>query len=376
MSTATLDGHRVLRASARLPAWGLPFFDVELDDDAELAGRVTLTIADATFVCAVVRGGPWLGRARYLLVGGAGGWITPLPARAYGVSDLGIPRNHVIEDAAAECGETVEGAPTDYCGPAYVRAEGAASAVLHALTPAAWRVDADGVTRFGAPVARAVTPTTRPRVDLAARTVELAEDSIAALVPGVTVEGLVASDVVHTLDSSRLRTTIHAARGGTSERLSLWSALIGALTAELRYAGLFAYRVVYRRGKRLDLQPCFASGGLPQISAVRVRPGVAGWSSTVQLGIEVSVAFLDRDPSRPVVCGFDDAFAPTLIESDAGDELLLSPLELGRVVRYGDTCVFAPIGAPPAPPVMSSGVTYLVAGALPGAPVIASRVKA
>ncbi len=325
MSTATLEGFRVLTARAHLPAWGLPFYDAEIDGDLELAegARVTLTIADAVFACAVVRGGPRFGRSRYILVGGAGGWSRTLGARAYGVSDLGIPRNHVIEDAAGECGETVEGAPGDVCGPAFVRGEGAASAVLHALAPGAWRVDADGVTRFGAPPETAFVPTTRPRLDLGARSAELAEDSIAALVPGVVIEGLTASDVVHTLVGARLRTTIYGARGGTTERLSLWTALIGALTAELRYAGIFDYRVIYRRGYRIDLQPGLSSGGMPALSAVRVRPGVAGARSEPQIGSLVSVAFLDRSPARPVVCGFDDEgsefFAPTTTTIDAGE---------------------------------------------------------
>ena len=52
--------------------------EISLDEEATLAGRVTLQLADLAWVGTVVSGGPSGGRSQYRLVGGAGGWARSL----------------------------------------------------------------------------------------------------------------------------------------------------------------------------------------------------------------------------------------------------------------------------------------------------------
>jgi hypothetical protein len=60
---------------------------------------------------------------------------------------------------------------------------------------------------------------------------------------------------------------------------------------------------------------------MPDLARVTLRPGVAGIRCTPLLGSRVLVAFVDADPSRPVVVSFegedDNGFTGTLVELTA-----------------------------------------------------------
>lgn len=355
MTTGTLNGTPCLSAVVHVPAWGLPFADVELDREATFTGAVELVLADATFKCAVVSGGPWLGRSSYRLVGGAGGWGKPIPKRGYH-SDGGIKRSTVIADAAAAAGETCEGIPTGSVGPNWERGEGAASQSLQLLTPRAWYVDADGVTRFGKRAAGTVSDSiARGKVDRAGGFVELMSDAIAAIVPGVVVEGIEAVDVVHELRASKLRTTIWgSAFAGTSKRLQLWAKLLEQVRPDLRYRGTFEYRVVTQEGERLNLQPVLASLGLPDVGRARVRAGIPGARAEHHLGSYVLVSFVNADPGRPVVVGFEDP---------EGEGYLPSVLELGPSPRLGIARQTDAVVAGPFAGTITGGSSTVKAGA-------------
>lgn len=309
MSTATLEAVPCRHVKAHLPAWGLWFADCSLDRDATLAGRVTLQIADLTMRGTVVSGGSWLGRSSYRIVGGAGGWGKPLPARSY-QDDAGVRASKILGDAAAECGETLEGAPTGVVGPAWDRAASTASFAPNTIAPQAWYVDVDGLTRFGKRAARALAvEATRGRVDLAAGFVELMADSIASILPGVIVDGREAVDVVHELDATKLRSTVWLSVAPTSKRAQLYAKLQAQVDPWARYRATYEYRIVSQAGERLDLQPVRASLGMPDLRAVRVSPGVPGVKAEHTLGALCRVRFVNADPARPEVCGFDDADA-------------------------------------------------------------------
>jgi hypothetical protein len=228
--------------------------------------------------------------------------------------------------------------------------------VLHWLAPRSWRVDADGVTRFGVPpVGVLESSVARGRVDRAAGLVELMADAIAGLVPGVVVEGIAATDVVHTIEAGKLRTAIFGSRSGTTKRLAAHAAIVEALFPALRYAGPWEYRVVFQHGERLDLQPVRASLGMPELVSCAVRPGVAGCRADVRLGSLVHVEFLNQDVARPCVVAFDDAdaagFDPLALSLGAGCDIVTVGAgtetpppsnPIGRVIRYGDTIALPP----------------------------------
>ena len=374
MSTATLAGNRCLAVSVHVPAWGLAFAEVELDQEVDLTGAVELVVADMTFRGAILSGGPWIGRSRYRVVAGAGGWGRDLPAKEYR-TDLGVKLSTVLGDAAREAGETIEGVAATSVGQAYERLAGPASQCLQLLAPQAWYVGTDGVTRLGSrPQVAYAGTASRGKVDLAAGRVELMADAIADIVPGVVVEGVEAVDVVHELRESKLRTTVYGSTTGTSKRLAAWVALLDQLRPIDRYRGVWEYRVVSQSGDRLNLQPARVSLGMPDCRSVRVRPGLPGCKATVALGSLVLVAFVNSDPGRPVVVGFDDAespgYLPTKLTIDASSEVLVGA-GLGRVLREGDTLTLTGVQAGGS----ATGVVAAVTLGL-GVPPKPSRVKA
>jgi hypothetical protein len=337
VTTAELNDRTITRARLLVPAWGLPFAEVEIDGAEELPDNsVTLLLADLEANMTVVTAGAWRGRRRYRLVGGSGGWGEPIEARGY-TSDLAVRRDTVAADAAAAAGEIIDtsGLSADSLGGHWTRPSGPAARTLELLAPQGWRVDLDGWTRFG-PVSAAEYTGEAARVDLpdfAAGRVELApRNRVYQLVPGAVVDDTVAVDVEHRIDNGALRTSLWAAHGATSRVLSGFARLVAALLAPLRYHGAYSYRVVSTEGstidgQRLDLQPERASVGMPWLQRVRTQypPGL-----TIEhtLGGLVLVQFVDGDPARPVVtAGGADPESPgwlpdaVRIDADAAVEL-------------------------------------------------------
>jgi len=324
----TLDGVASSRGRVQIPAWGSWWADVDLVDDVALSGAVTLAAAGVPLVGAVVSGGPSHGRSAYRIVGGAGGWGQTLPARGY-VDDAGVLVATVLADLARETGESVLGASlTARLGPHYARAAGPAYVTLASLAPRAWYVDAAGVTQLGA---RAVTTyagdAPRVRVDAAGQIVELAveEEALDALVPGVVVDGAEpATDVEWTWEGASLVARVWSGVR-PSRRLDAWQRIYDALDARRAYRGVYEYRVITQTGDALNLQPVRVASGLPDLVRVPWRPGVPGVRANVTLGELVVVAFLDADPSRPVVIAHEapgaPGWAPALLEiGDTGGE--------------------------------------------------------
>jgi hypothetical protein len=324
----------------QVPDWGCWWADVDLAEDTQLSGAVTLTLADKTLSGTIVSGGAYEGRAAYRIVGGGGGWGRTLDRKAY-LNDAGVKMSNVIGDAAAAAGESVEGAPATRLGSHYVRLESTASHALNQLTPRAWRVDFDGITRFGARATVAYTGEgARSRVEPGGGVVEIATDVIETLLPGVTIDGSApATDVEYLLDSKRLTVRVYAGTR-TSRRLAAWKRIFEALFPDLKYRGSYEFRVVTQTGERFNLQPVRAATGMPELSNVPVRPGVSGARNNVTLGELVLVVFADADPSRPQV---------TSHEAPGGPGWLPLTLELGGpgalgVARQTDAVVAGPFG--------------------------------
>ncbi len=314
MSDVALNGITVLSVSVHLPAWGIWWADLELGESGALAGAATLELPGLELTGTIVSGGPWQGRARYRVAGGAGRWGTSIAARSY-ASDIGVKLRTVLRDAAAACGETLdESTATGTVGAQWVREAGPAGRQLALLAPSAWYVGEDGITRLGArPATTFAGDATVMDRDDAAGWVEIAANDLAGLVPGVVVEGVAAVDVVHTLRDAKLRTRIWAAHGTASRARGAIGRLIEALTAQGRYRGTWSYRIVAQSGELLDLQIERASSGMPDLQRVRVRPGVPGCSADWALGSLCLVAFVDGLPSRPVVVAGDDPDSPGCI---------------------------------------------------------------
>ena len=323
-ASASLSGHAVSRARVSLPSWGLWHADVEIAGGADLSGAVVLSIADADYAGAIVSGGTWQGRSRYVVAGGAGGWGADLPARSY-VNDAGVKASTVLADLARETGETIEDAPTTAIGPAWVRPAGPALAPMHLLYPSGWHVGADGVTRIGVRAAAewtgALTVLSR---DDAAGSMLIAPETVAGLEPGAVVDGLEAVDVEIEIEPGLLRARLWGAgpSGEGSRRIAALRRLLASLDPGSQFRGVWEYRAIVQTGERLHLQPARVSLGMPDLLAVRIRPGVPALASDVAAGAMVLVSFVDGDPARPVVVNFEDAdgsaFRPDSLRIQAG----------------------------------------------------------
>ena len=349
MSTATLSGQRATHARLTIPAYGLGWADVTVDGEITLSGSAELKIADLTCAMTIMSGGPAKGRSYYRAALGAGGWGRTIAANSYS-NDAGVKTSTVLVDAATACGETLDATtlPATRVGSSYVREAGPASQALQLLSPGAWYVGEDGITRLGKRAATTYTGHGQLGViDLSRGTVTIAAEEIVTLLPGITVEGLEALDIVHEVaPDAGLRTTLYGAGiASTSRRLEAYRRIIDALFPALKYANMYEYRVVTQEGERLNLQPVRVSTGMPDLRRVFVRPGVAGCRADVALGSRVLVAFANGDPAAPVVLAFEDAegggFAPTRLDLVGEDDSAVSAINAaGRVIRYGDTIVF------------------------------------
>lgn len=310
MSAAALNGVAATRARLQAGAWGIWWADVSLPEPAPMSGRVALTFADVSAQGFVISGGVTEGTASYRIAGGRGGWGKVLPPKAYR-DDAGVKLGNVVGDAAAECGEVLEGVPATRLGPHYARVAERASLTLNRLASRAWRVDFDGVTRFGAPSPGVYAgDASRTRVDPTGQIIELVTDTVGNLRPGVIVDGSApATDVEYSISAKRMTIRVYAARTLANRRLEAQRLILEALLPSLRYQGMTEYRVVLQSGDLVDLQPAHLATGMPELEGVPVR-WASGYKVEHLLGSLVLVSFIDGDPSRPCVIAGDSPDAP------------------------------------------------------------------
>ncbi len=311
MASATLSGATCSAVTLTVPGVGLWYAECDLTEAVELSGAATVQLLDTTWTGTIIAGATVDGRSRYRVVAGAGLWGAELPPRAY-ANDAGLEVSKLIADAASEAGEPAPiGAPTDRKGPHYDRPRAPASFTLNTLAPRAWYAGADGVVRFGdRPLVNASGLPVLER-NPAGRSVTLAAvDSFAGLLPGLATEYGVAADVELSVGPDGARCRAYAGLEGGNARSQLWAQMLDAADPGRAFRGVFEYRVVTQSGERLNLQPVRSRSQLPDLARVPVRMGVPGVRATHKPGAQVLVAFIDADPTRPCVVGFDAADQP------------------------------------------------------------------
>lgn len=311
MATATLSDRDVLRCTVVLPRWGVWHADVLVasGDDLEQGAACVLELAGLRLVGSVQRGGSYRERGWYRIRGGSGGWTTTIPERAYR-NAAGVKLRTVLDDAARESGETL-GTYTDRrIGPAFVRQRGAGVLVLDQLEPDGWYVDEAGVTQIGArPAAAYSLPFVVVDSMPATPGVVVSAESLVGLVPGavLTVDGatIEAATVRHELTPDGLRSHVWGTGGGLDRMAGAMGRIIDARTAWAWYLGAYEYLVAAVVGGFLDLRPARAAAHLPKLANVPMGTGTPGASGEPVAGSSVVVQFLDGDPTRPRVVGYE-----------------------------------------------------------------------
>jgi hypothetical protein len=348
----TLGGFRCTDVRLTIPAWGLPYADVAVDGEQAIAvgSQTSLVLADLTMsTVTVMSGGPAVGRSFYKVVAGAGGWGSTLKKKSY-ANDAGVKLATVLRDAASDAGESIDLTtvdPTATVGTYFVRRADLACRLLEQLSPGAWYVGTDGVTRLGSRAASTIATTVpvTSQVDLARQRVTVSSESLAQFVPGLSFQGLSVVDVEHNVSAKGgLHSTLWGMIGtGESQRMAAWRALFNQLDPNRAYRGIYEYRVVSQSGERLDLQVVRVSTGLPDVQAVLPRPGVAGCKVQPALGSRVLVAFVNADPTNPVVTGFENAeasgYLPLNLTADATGTVAVGPSASGVALAGGGAAI-------------------------------------
>jgi hypothetical protein len=315
---ASINGNTCTQARMQISAWGNWWLDVDMVDPVLLAGPVSIAFADIAAQGTIASGGVANGKAAYRIGGGALGWGKQLKAKGY-ANDAGVKLATVLGDAAQECGETLADIPATRLGTNYARggvperSSNSGSALLNALAPRNWYVDFAGVTHIGQrPTTIYTGAGARSRVDPQGAIIELATETIGALVPGVVVDGSQpASDIEYMLDATRLTVRVYAGRASSpaSRFNEALAKIVESLFPDMRWRGTYEFRVIDQNGERFDLQPVRVATGMPDLSNVPVR-GPAGVKAIVQPGELVCVSFLDADPSRAYISAHDAPDGP------------------------------------------------------------------
>lgn len=365
----TINGSNVVSLSIFHPWQGTWIADVDFDPagGAVPTGPVVLTIGDSTTLRGTVdpsRSGAFGEKAAARVIGGGGGWQKPRPARQFH-NDAGVVDAYVITTTATEVGESAVVVVPTSLGVDYERAAGPASNVLAGLD---WYMTPAGITTVGP---RVRTPAVPGDIDILSwdpelRVAELASDSL--ILPGTILTDLrfgtaMVGDVEQTFSAdggarAKAWCLDPSAKGG--------SRLAGALGAFVRSAAISApylkpyhYRVVLvGPDGRLTLQAVSKAAGIPDSIAIDIWYGVPGVAALITPGAEVSVAFLDGNPAKPVVTGFKRATIPnpSPIARATAVASLVTALETFATMMGG-----AVIGAQPACAALGTALAALTA---------------
>lgn len=323
MPRMALNGTPIMEASVTLHRTGCPVAEVSTTDPVvpEIAAgsAVKLELDGLTLVGTALTVGDFNGLTRVLMVGGAGGLGLAAAPASYSKA----PFSQIVQGLLSGAGETLSGtvAPSTLSAAPElwsVRAE-TVSAALTAIAGAAgcvWRVLVDGTVWFGVD--------TYPAADLTDATLMAYDPGLGQatigitspeLVPGrsISIQGV--SGNVSTVDY-RIRTEGYrmmvlfedATQVALDRQLSPWAAIIGNFVAPTKCYGTYGATVASQSSNltKLDIIPDDKAkfGGM---SDVPIRLGVPGVTANVAYGARCSFTFLNGDPGKAIVTGFDDS---------------------------------------------------------------------
>lgn len=347
-ATGTIGPYRIIKALIYLPAAGEWWGDIEIDDapDPELTGQQVVTIGDLELTGTVQRGGSWQGAGSYRIVAGAGSWGTEVPRQGYAGGSVLL--STVVGDLERLTGETVTGYTERTLGEVWARETAPARRILDSLAgPAGWHVSTAGVTTIGSrPSSTVDADYTLVRYRPEQRLAIVATELPAAFLPGavLTINGI-ARSVSSTwieLEPERLRVHLLVDDEADGRLRRALRRIARDAIPELRFHGLYEYRVTGSDGNTWHLQATDPGSGVPDLMEVPLKPGMPGANAELPDGSRVLVQFVNASPGRPVVTHFEDPDAggwqPTSVELTGASITLgdgASSTALGSAPRLG-----------------------------------------
>lgn len=310
---ASVAGLQIVGGSLLIPENGPWTADLHLAGSGSIpTGPVQVTIGNLTLTGTSYRWASYGGQTRARLVGGAGGWRTPIAAQGYG-SNAGVQLSLVLGDAATACGETVNVPASTSVGNGYARMAFATSVAGDVLWQAysqglipGWYVDAAGVTQATSWPATTITTSFVPtdqRPDEGI--VVVATEDYASWMPGASFShpilqgSFTVAGLNYTWDESgKLRFEVLTTSGG--DYLATLGAIVDHKTAPLRFFGRYHYTISNPTLTTVDLTPYNSKLGLPELQA---QPLTSDSIATYVPpdGGDAHVMFLDGDPGQPIV---------------------------------------------------------------------------
>jgi hypothetical protein len=371
---ASVNGLQIVGGLLVVPLVGVWTADLYLATSQEVSGSVQVVIGNLTLQGFVYRSETYGGQVRARLVGGYGGWRTPIAAQGYG-STQGVKLSTVLQDAAAACGEQLQVFADVTIGQAFVRAafvSSVASDVLWQMLAlgymSAWHVNPEGATVTGPwPTTAVSTPfmptDQRPEEGL----VEIATEDYASWMPGATfshplLHGTYTSaGVQYVWDEEgtfrfEVLTATTGPRGVQDRVLGPVQQLVERQVAPLRFFGRYGYTISNPQAgppATIDGAPVDKTLGLPDVQNVQVTADSLA-TYTPPSGGRAHIMFVDGDPTQPV-CVWTEASS-----QNGPTAITIGPQGSGvaDVARVTDTCIVM------FPPLIQ------VAGTIAGAPFV------
>jgi len=311
---STLGGVQLLKYELRLPKYGSWRLDAVSTEGDLLSGMVECVIVGLTLTGKVKRSDFDVPDRPHTVVWGGLGWHSKITSPIAMQSDSGVKLSSVLIALARGANETIEQPADATIGSHYeclASRPGEPVTFADALNDLArsgyckpWRVDPDGVTRFGERSAVAVTSrATVMRVNAGVGVTTYGIDDPAQFLPGNTIDGI----AIERAEVKELRGKLTARVFAKTSTPSPRELVRQIVTAELQkvYAdSIRTYSVVtcYSDG-RCDLAPQPDCPHYPELKKVEQWIDGAG-TFRAPAGTLATVQFRDWRRTRPVITHF------------------------------------------------------------------------
>lgn len=333
---STLGTQHITKLAVLIPGSGGWHTEVELEGGAVPSGAVVLTIGNLVLNGDVLRAkedNP--GKPRAVVVGGIG-WQNLITSPLSFQSDAGIRLSTVLDALATGAGQKIEQPAEQTIGTYYecvasrpgepVRWADALADLAQAGYVAPWRVDPDGVTRFGARPATAVTArATELRSDSSVGRTTYGVDAPAEFLPGHTVGGVPIARTEIREVAGKLEVDVYTTEPGAAPtpRESIRRLVASAMAAAFNDAvRTYVVASVHADG-RMDLLPPPDAQHYPEMR--NVKPWVLGGVKyQPAAGEEVTVMFRDARKTRPIVIGYELSDGPFAGMARLGDSVTVA----------------------------------------------------